>query len=563
MTTQLDRPNIILILADDMGFSDIGCYGSEINTPNIDSLARDGLRFSQMYNAAVCSPTRAALLTGLNPHQAGMGDMAEATHVDLPGDPPAYAGYLNRNCVTVAEVLKRRGYRTLMSGKWHVGGHFNPARRETWSLGDEQHPTPRQRGFDRFFGTLLGVGSYYSPTTLMQGDALIPIGDPDFYYTDAISDNAVTMINESIDDGAPFFAYVAYTAPHTPLHALEEDIARYQGRYMAGWDRLRDQRHEVLKANGILSEAWTMSPRDPEAPAWEDEENKEWQDRCMAVYAAMIDQMDQGIGRILATLKERGQEENTVVMFLSDNGAAAGWIPEDNVTGDPRQYYMRTRDGRPVRVGNSPSIMPGPEDTWSCYDMPWANACNTPFRLYKNWTHEGGVATPLVVRWPERVKPGSIVHEPAYVTDIMATCLDVAGAQYPSTFDGHSITPLEGESFAPLLGGQPWSREKPIIWERRDCRAVRIGDWKLVAERGKGWELYNLVDDRTELTDLVQRERDRVDDMQRMWQEWASRCGVISWPLPEGEKRTRYQGVSFWPSRAYSQPANFLSRRGQ
>ena len=563
MTTQLDRPNIILILADDMGFSDIGCYGSEINTPNIDSLARDGLRFSQMYNAAVCSPTRAALLTGLNPHQAGMGDMAEATHVDLPGDPPAYAGYLNRNCVTVAEVLKRRGYRTLMSGKWHVGGHFNPARRETWSLEDEQHPTPRQRGFDRFFGTLLGVGSYYSPITLMQDDALIPIGDPDFYYTDAISDNAVTMINKSIDDGASFLAYVAYTAPHTPLHALEEDIGRYQGRYMAGWDRLRDQRHEVLKANGILSEAWTMSPRDPEAPAWEDEENKEWQDRCMAVYAAMIDQMDQGIGRILATLKERGQEENTVVMFLSDNGAAAGWIPEDNVTGDPRQYYMRTRDGRPVRVGNSPSIMPGPEDTWSCYDMPWANACNTPFRLYKNWTHEGGVATPLVVRWPERVKPGSIVHEPAYVTDIMATCLDVAGAQYPSTFDGHSITPLEGESFAPLLGGQPWSREKPIIWERRDCRAVRSGDWKLVAERGKGWELYNLVDDRTELTDLVQRERDRVDDMQRMWQEWASRCGVISWPLPEGEKRTRYQGVSFWPSRAYSQPANFLSRRGQ
>ena len=303
----------------------------------------------------------------------------------------------------------------------------------------------------------------------MQDDALIPIGDPDFYYTDAISDNAVTMINESIDDGAPFFAYVAYTAPHTPLHALEEDIARYQGRYMAGWDRLRDQRHEVLKANGILSEAWTMSPRDPEAPAWEDEENKEWQDRCVAVYAAMIDRMDQGIGRILATLKERGQEENTVVMFLSDNGAAAGWIPEDNVTGDPRQYYMRTRDGRPVRVGNSPSIMPGPEDTWSCYDMPWANACNTPFRLYKNWTHEGGVATPLVVRWPERVKPGSIVHEPAYVTDIMATCLDVAGAQYPSTFDGHSITPLEGESFAPLLG-----RPAMVTGEANHLGATRL-----------------------------------------------------------------------------------------
>ena len=339
IANETSRPNIVLIFADDMGYSDIGAYGSEIRTGGLNRLAKQGLCFSQMYNSAVCCPSRAALLTGLNPHQAGMGAMAGVSYKPFPGgDPPGYLGYLNNECVTIAEVLRSQGYRTLMSGKWHVGGHYDPSQPETWTPGDKKHPTPTQRGFDRFFGTLIGAGSFFSPVTLMRGEQFIPVEESDFYYTDAITDNAVSMINESIDDDKPFFAYVSYTAPHSPLHALEEDIARYQGTYMAGWDALRGQRHEELKSRGILDEKWPISPRDPDAPAWKDELHKEWQDRCMAVYAAMIDRMDQGIDRILDTLKQRGQEENTVVIFLSDNGAASAWFAEDRGVDHPGQY---------------------------------------------------------------------------------------------------------------------------------------------------------------------------------------------------------------------------------
>ena len=302
------RPNIIVILADDMGFSDLGCYGSEIATPNLDSLAAGGLRFSQMYNSARCCPSRAALLTGLNPQQTGVGHMV----ADL--GMPAYQGYLNESCVTIAEVLGSQGYTTLMTGKWHVGGGYDLMDPASWTPGATTHPTPTQRGFDRFFGIVAGAANYFSPLTLMRDDTLIDLdtlGD-DFYLTDAISDNAAQMIDDAAEDDRPFFLHVTYTAPHWPLHAPEEEIAKYKGKYRQGWDTLRTNRHEELKGMKILDSKWEISPRHEDSPDWGDVPNRDWEDLRMAVYAAMIDRVDQGIGRILARLREREMLEHTL-----------------------------------------------------------------------------------------------------------------------------------------------------------------------------------------------------------------------------------------------------------
>jgi len=521
------QPNIVLILADDMGFSDIGCFGSEIRTPNIDGLAENGVRFTQMYNSARCCPSRAALLTGLNPHQAGVGHMVRNL------GPAGYRGYLNRNCATIAEVLRAGGYRTLMSGKWHVGGDHNLLRPETWAAGDESHPIPTQRGFDRFFGTLTGGGTYYNPPTLMEGDRFIQVESPDFYYTDAISDQAIGMIGEAAGEDAPFFLYVAYTAPHWPLHAFAQDIARYEGTYRrGGWDGVRTARHERLKATGILDSKWEITARDPDAPPWEDVRQKDWEDLRMAVYAAQVDSMDRGIGRIMSKLRGLGLEEDTLVMFLSDNGGCAEFLAEDTDRPDRFQFDVPTLDGRPLRLGNNPGIRPGPADTFVSYDMPWANASNAPFRLYKHWVHEGGIATPFVVHWPSRIKKAGIVHEPMHLIDIMATCLDAAGVGYPAELNDNSITPLEGESVVPAFDVDgTWSRERPIFWEHEGNSAVRIGSWKLVRKHPGDWELYDMVGDRTELNDLAPRDPARVTAMAKLYEEWAGRCDVLPWPV--------------------------------
>jgi arylsulfatase A-like enzyme len=513
-----NRPNIILILNDDMGYSDIGCYGGEIDTPNLDRLAADGVRFTQFYNTARCCPSRASLMTGLHPHQAGIGLMLE----DLNED--AYSGNLNKQCVTIAEVLKETGYRTYMSGKWHMASSKSSPS-DSW---------PSQRGFDQFYGTIAGASSYFQPTTLSRNNDNIEEemrGQADYYYTDAISEEASRFLNQHLQETPeqPFFLYTAYTAPHWPLHAPEETIRKYKGRFDAGWDELREERLNRMKRLGIVPDSLQLSPRDEEAPAWEDVEDKEWQQRCMEVYAAQIDRMDQGIGRLIDVLEQNGQLDNTLLLFLADNGGCAEPLELDS-----EQWLLGAqiatkydRDGNPVTFGNDRSLMPGSENTYQSYGLPWANLSNTPFRLYKHWIHEGGISTPLIIRWPEHVQqPGTLRHSPGQLVDIMATIVEAAGAEYPKVYKGGPIQAMEGESLIGQLD-EEGERSKPLFWEHEGNAAVRIGKWKLVRQFPGDWELYDLDTDRSELHNVAHLYPGRVAEWSAHYEEWAERCGVI------------------------------------
>lgn len=516
-----NKPNIILIMADDMGFSDIGCYGSEISTPHLDRLAKQGVRMTQMYNCARCCPTRASMLTGLYPTQAGVGHMIRNYGIK------PYQGYLRDDAVTIAEVLKEAGYHTGMSGKWHIGGRYT-VHPKSWTPGDEGYPIPTQRGFDRYYGTLCGAGSYYEPHTLMAQDQFIQLSaNEDYYYTDAITDHAVSMLDEFGQESVPFFMYVAYTAPHWPLHALPEDIAKYDGLYKEGWDELRKSRYDKLIELGIIEPYWPLSPRDTLAPPWEDADHPEWEEKRMAVYAAQIDRMDQGIGKLMNKLRELQKEENTIVFFLSDNGGCAELLREDGEI----ERRLPPRDGGSHRYsGNTPSVMPGGPETYMSYDLPWANASNTPFRLFKHWVHEGGISTPFIMHWPDGLgTKGRMVHQPAHVIDIMATCLEVSGAKYPSQYNNNKVTPYEGESLLPLMKEDQKQRTNPIFWEHEGNRAVRDGSWKLVSRHGEGWELYHIDQDRTEMNDLAEKYPDRVMELVSQYESWARRCGVLPW----------------------------------
>ena len=533
-----DRPNVVLILNDDMGYSDIGCYGGEIETPNLDRLAANGLRFSQFYNTARCSPSRASMLTGLHPHQTGVGILT------YDSGPEGYAGNLNHRCVTIPQALKRNGYRTYMSGKWHVASSLTRPT-DTW---------PMQRGFDEFYGTIIGAGSFYDPNTLTRGNenAEREAREPGFFYTDAISDQAVAFIDrhEREHAGTPFFEYVAYTAPHWPLHAHEEDIAKYRGRFDKGWDRLREERLDKLVEWGILHAHWKLSPRDPTQPPWTEAGHKAWLLRCMEVYAAQVDRMDQGIGRILAALERHGRLDDTVVIFLADNGACAEDIPEgvtiDELVNKLMIARSHTRSGEPVHFGNDPNRMPGPENTYQSYGTAWANLSNTPFRLYKHWIHEGGISTPLIVHWPAGIRDkGGLRHAPGYLPDIMATILDVTGSEYPSTFEGNEVDPLEGTSLLPVFERDGLDRP-PMFWEHEGNAAVRIGKWKLVRNYPGPWELYDMESDRTELHDVAASHPERVEAMALQYEAWAARCGVI--PREQIVSLMKSQGVTraFW-----------------
>ena len=524
-----NRPNIVLIMADDMGYSDIGCYGGEIHTPNLDRLAAGGLRFTQFYNTARCCPTRASLMTGLYQHQAGVGHMMNDRGYD------GYRGDLNNRCVTIAEVLKQAGYSTYMSGKWHVTRHRGPD--------GPKHNWPRQRGFDRFFGTIHGAGSFYDPCSLTRDNTQIPPDSDDFYYTDAISDNAVKFIREHNSDN-PFFMYVPYTAPHWPMHALPRDIAKYKGRYARGWDALRAERHKRMIEIGIVESKWPITERDSQVPPWEQAENKQWYQRRMEVYAAMVDCLDQGVGRIVSELRKSGNFKNTLIFFLADNGGCAeeygsrGPIkpdpseeiplkPMDKNALQPDMQPKVTRDGRPVRTGEG--VMPGPADTYIAYGRPWANASNTPFRLYKHWEHEGGIATPLIAHWPSHIKaPGVLRHQPGHLIDIMATCIDVAGAKYPSRYKGRKITPMEGKSLLPAFDNRPIERQA-LYWEHEGNRAVRKGKWKLVSKYPGRWELYDLEADRTEMNNLADKHPELVRELAATYNAWAKRSFVRQW----------------------------------
>ena len=493
------RPNILIIMADDMGFSDIGCYGGEIATPNLDRLAARGLRFTQFYNTARCCPTRASLLTGLYPQQAGVGHMVENKGV------PGYQGYLNDRCVTIAEALRPAGYTTLMAGKWHVGeakGHW-----------------PCDRGFDHYYGLVAGGSNYWRlapDRPLFRDNEIIqPEGDR-FYLTDAFTDNALTMLDQAGRDAAkPFFLYLAYTSPHWPLHAWPEDIAKYKGKYMNGWDALRSERHARMIEMGLVDKRWPLTPRDRPAPAWEDVKDPEARDLKMAVYAAQIDRMDQNIGRVVKKLEDLGRLENTLILFLADNGGCA----------------------EEVNRGTA-GVPPGPADSFLSYGLPWANASNTPFRLYKHWVHEGGISTPLIAHWPGHVKaPGGLTPAPGHLIDLMATCCDVAGAAYPKTFNGKDVIPLEGRSLRPVLETGTRPGHEAIYWEHEGNRAVRQGQWKLVSRHPGAWELYDLEADRTEMQNLAGAEPERVKQLKALWDAWAARAGVVmpgDFPKKEG-----------------------------
>ncbi len=518
----MSRPNVILILADDMGFADLGCTGSEIRTPNIDALAEGGTLLSAMYNCARCCPTRASLLTGLYPHNAGIG------HMGANLGTPAYQGFLRNDSATIAEHLRNAGYRTLMSGKWHVAGDFESRDYDSWRPGDVEHPTPRQRGFDRFFGIMDGATHFFSPHYMMEDDSRVEVLPDDFYFTDAITDKAIGMIEDAVRDEMPFFLYLAHTAPHWPLHAHPEDIARYDGVYSKGWDAIRTARHETMNSRGVLQTRWDISPRDLDVHSWLDEKHTDWEAAKMATYAAMVDRMDQSIGTLVSSLRRQDQLDNTLILFLSDNGGCAEFMAED---GWAQFYPDTTHDGRKITMGNVPDLAPGDAQTFQSYDKPWANVSNAPFRLFKHYVHEGGISTPLVAHWPDGFSPETARHAPCHVVDILPTILEATGTSYLTELGGHEIQPTQGESLLPLLQGADWTREQPIFFEHEGNAAIRLGQFKLVRLHGQDWELYDMETDRTELHNLIHGETNRAKVLQRAYQNWADTVGVMDWDI--------------------------------
>ena len=512
-SAQSTRPNVVLILADDLGFSDLGCYGSSVETPNLDRLATGGLRFTQFYNAARCCPTRAALLTGLYPHQAGIGHMTQ----EWTKYGAAYSPGLNEQSATFAELMREAGYRNYISGKWHVGGRAN---------GQERN-YPTNRGFDHWYGTF-GGGDYFAPENLFLDDKRIkPEGD--YYFTDAVTDYAIRFLEEHDRDhkGKPFLLHLAYTAPHFPLQARTAEIAKYRGKFKDGWDAERERRMARLKRLGIIDAKSKLSARDPVARPFAETENKDEWDLRMAVHAAMIDRMDQGVGRVLETIKRMGAEQNTLVLFLSDNGASAEFLDS---WPDPRR-------------GHKPGTPTGAPESHRTLEIGWANAANTPFRENKMWIHEGGIATPLIAYWPAGIKAkNKLSREVGHVIDLSPTLLELAGVEYPKTFRGRALTPLAGRSLAPVFQGKRLG-ERTLAWEHEGNRGIRVGHWKLVAVFKGEWELYNLAADRTETNNLAAKAPGKLQELAAQWSQWAERVGVVPWE--------KLPGANYKPAKGY------------
>ncbi|MBI4910004.1 MAG: arylsulfatase [Acidobacteria bacterium] len=516
LTAAEKRPNILIILADDLGWSDLGCYGGEIHTPNLDKLAQGGIRFTQFYNAARCCPARASIMTGLYPHQAGMGNMTSAKpRTDYPG----YAGVLNDKNATIPEVLKKAGYNTLMTGKWHLGP-----------------PGPVGRGFNEYYGMVHGFDSFWDPakyTRLPADRKARTYPEGKFYATDAITDHTLDFLAAARKQAAPFFFYLAYNAPHFPLHAPKDVIDKYMPVYEKGWDHIREKRWERMRAMGLVRKDWKFTPRSvipanrfnkqtgwagKTNPAWDTIEPDRQKDlaRRMSIFAAMVEVMDRNIGRVIEDLRANQQLDNTLILFFSDNGACAEWDPWgfDKFSGPENVLH---RGAELDKMGQ-----PG---TYHSYGSGWANACNTPWRLYKHYNHEGGITTPLIAHWPARIKKrNAIEHQPAHLVDLMPTCVELAGAKYPD-----SVTPMEGRSLVPALSGKPVKRG-PIYFEHEGNRAIRDGKWKCVALEPAGkWELYDMEADRTEMNDLAARYPERVKSMVKQWEQWARRTNAIPW----------------------------------
>ncbi len=486
------KPNIVLIMADDLGYSDIGCFGGEIKTPNLDGLAAGGMRFTQFYNSAKCSPTRASLLTGQYEHAVGVQNMEYGA--------------------TFAEVLRTAGYRTIISGKWH------------------QRPLPTTRGFDRYFGLADGCCNYWNPGTRARPGEGEPgrkkktprrwaiedkviMGyvpkDKNFYTTDAFTDYAIERLEEYKNENRPFLLYLPYTAPHYPLHAWPDDIAKYRGKYKIGWDKLRQQRYKRQIEMGILDAKYKLSPRDEGVPSWESlsDSQKDQADLKMAVYAAMVDRMDQGIGKVLAKIKTLGKWENTLVLFLADNG------------------------GCPETPDTTPDIPPGPVEGYRALGPAWANASNAPYRKYKSTDYEGGACTPFIASWPGVIKQGTITDQVGHIIDVLPTFIDMTGAVYPEQISGspqdalrQKLKPLAGKSLLPILQGRQRQGHDVLYWQFSRAKAIRTGKWKLVRYGQADWELYDLEKDRTELNNLAVQHPQKVKQMTALWEDWWIKC---------------------------------------
>ncbi len=502
------RPNVVVLFADDMGFSDVGCFGSEITTPNIDRLAAGGLRYSHFYNTGRCCPSRAAILTGLYPHQADIGHMLADLEVR------GYRDRLSHQAVTIAEVLGLAGYHTIMTGKWHLG----------WR--DEGSPTAR--GFQHFYGTRGYVDSYFTivPRTevYLNDRMVLPVGQtprnhlkPDqlWYTTDVYTDYAIHFMKEARkQDERPFFLYLAYNAPHFPLHAHPDDVAKYRGRYREGWAEFRRRRHRRLLDLGVLKEGTKLSPLD--VPEWESltDAQRDDLDFKMSLFAAIVDRLDQNVGRVIDHLETTGELENTLIVFVSDNGGTK----ETGLFGIKGDQNTVDNYDQWARVGG-----------WtSSYGQGWANLSNSPFRRYKRENHEGGIRAPCVLHWPAKITAkGQIRHQPSHLIDLMPTFVEICGATYPRQFKGQSITPMQGQSLTRTFDDDSVIARR-LFWEHEGNRAVRDGDWKLVGLRQKPWELYKISEDRTEQEDLSDTNPDKLMELKQVWQRWAADVGVLT-----------------------------------
>lgn len=551
---QNEKPNVLLIMADDLGYSDLGSYGGEIKTPHLDQLAQKGIRFTQMYNSARCSPSRASLLTGLYPHQSGIGFFAG----DRPHNPQGYRGKIQDNAVTVAEVLKETGYRTFMTGKWHVSD-----------------PVPTKQGFDEFYGFTNGYASNsWTPEMMVR----LPEGRPqpeyeegEFFDSDAFTDFALKFIRQSKEEtpDQPWFTFVSYHAPHFPVQAPQKYINKYKEKYKDGWDKVRGERLERMKRMGIIPEDTELSPRSSiprpgiakqhgvpgnleRNPAWSQIPADRQKDlaRRMAVYAGMVDNMDDNIGRMVNYLKETGEFDNTVIMFVSDNGACAEWGPygfdlTDKILAPKKKRghgIGASTPGLPSKLyeGEELDKMGGP-GTGIAYGSGWANVSNTPWSEYKHYAYEGGVGTPFIMHWPTEIKEdlqGSLRHQPSFLFDITATIIDVASAEYPAQYAGKKVTPLEGRSLIPIVKGKTLN-DRPLVFEHSGNAAVRNGPWKLVGKNvlnnegvanNPQWKLYNIENDRSEIYDLAQEYPEVVREMKKLFLEEAERTRILPRP---------------------------------
>lgn len=528
------RPNILVILADDLGYSDLGCYGSEIQTPNLDRLASEGLRFSRFYNAGRSCPSRASLLTGLYPHEAGVGRMT--FEQNLPG----YRGTMTHNGVTIAELLGANGYQTGMVGKWHVAETpLRPDQRD-WLNHQVFHEPfapldnyPTRRGFQDFYGTIYGVVDYFDPFSLCNGETPIREVPKGYYSTVALADSAVSYVNRYNQSDAPFFMYLSFHSPHWPLHALEEDIRKYENVYKVGWQAIREKRFERMLKLGIFGKQTDFLSARQSKKEWTENADSAWDARAMAVHAAMIDRMDQGIGHVLDALEANGQLDNTLILFMSDNGCSPE-ICQNYSPGENDRPDM-TRDGRPMIYPHHKEAMPGPETTYASLGPEWANVANTPFRFWKAKMYEGGVCTPMIAHWPKgiRVKKGTMIDAPCHVIDVMATCIDLTGAAYPETYNGNAIRPYRGISMLPLFKKGKRQGHEYIGFEHFNEKALVSRDgWKVVQPGSNAaWELYRLDTDRTEMHNVASEFPEVLQRMVEEYERWAN--GTMVYPKPD------------------------------